>query len=129
MVAAYPAADDKAVDTAAERVMQALIDIIHSIRNVRAQYRVESGKRITARIYAGELAPTLTPYAATIQALARVKPAILPDEAEPTPGEKVVLLEGLGVDVYQTARNFGYPINVLPDYDQQMNRYALILVE
>ena len=38
-------------------------------------------------------------------------------------------LEGLGVDVYKTVRNFGYPINVLPDYDQEMNRYGLILIE
>lgn len=37
--------------------------------------------------------------------------------------------EGLGVDVYQTAHNCGYPIEVLKDYDQEMNRYAFILVE
>ncbi len=38
-------------------------------------------------------------------------------------------MEGLGIDVYQTARKFGYPINVLPDFEQEMNRYAFILVE
>lgn len=37
--------------------------------------------------------------------------------------------EGLGVDVYATARNCGYPIQVLKDYEQEMNRYAFILVE
>ena len=37
--------------------------------------------------------------------------------------------EGLGVDVYQTAHNCGYPLEVLKDYDEEMNRYAFILVE
>ena len=37
--------------------------------------------------------------------------------------------EGLGVDVFTTARNCGYPIEVLQDFDKVMNRYAFILIE
>jgi predicted metal-binding protein len=37
--------------------------------------------------------------------------------------------EGLGVDVFSTVRALGYPIDVLTDYDQQMNRYSFLLVE
>ena len=42
MVAAYPEADKTAIDPAAEDEMEAIIEIIRSIRNVRAQYKVES---------------------------------------------------------------------------------------
>ena len=36
--------------------------------------------------------------------------------------------EALGVDVFSTARSAGYPINVLKDYTDTMNRYAFLLV-
>ncbi len=42
--------------------------------------------------------------------------------ARPTP-------ESLGVDVFDTVRKYGYPIEVLTDYDQEMNRYSFLLVE
>ena len=38
-------------------------------------------------------------------------------------------LEAYGVDVFTTARKFGYPIEVLNQYDQETNRYGLLLVE
>jgi hypothetical protein len=33
------------------------------------------------------------------------------------------------VDVYSTARMLGYPIQVVKDYQDEMNRYGLLLVE
>lgn len=42
--------------------------------------------------------------------------------ARPTP-------EGMGVDVFATVAKFGYPIEVLPDYDREMNRYAFLMIE
>jgi predicted metal-binding protein len=45
-----------------------------------------------------------------------------PKSARPTP-------EGLAVDVYSTVRQCGYPIQVLSDYSQTMNRYAFLLIE
>jgi hypothetical protein len=35
----------------------------------------------------------------------------------------------LGIDVYATVRSLGYPIEVLADLTQTMNRYAFLLVE
>jgi len=43
-------------------------------------------------------------------------------EARPGP-------ELLAVDVFATVRSVGYPIEVLHNYDQVMNRYAILLVE
>ena len=37
--------------------------------------------------------------------------------------------EGMAMDVFSTMRKLGYPIQVLTDYDQAMNRYAFLLVE
>lgn len=38
-------------------------------------------------------------------------------------------LEALGVDVFATARKLGYPIEVLTDYKQEMNRYSFLMIE
>jgi len=37
--------------------------------------------------------------------------------------------ESLAVDVFSTVRSVGYPIEVLSSYDQEMNRYAFLMVE
>lgn len=37
--------------------------------------------------------------------------------------------EALGVDVFSTVRKLGYPIEVLTDYRQAMNRYAFLMIE
>ena len=37
--------------------------------------------------------------------------------------------EALGVDVFSTVRTAGFPIEVLTECDQEMNRYAFLLVE
>ena len=45
-----------------------------------------------------------------------------PESIRPTP-------EGLAMDVFSTVRQIGYPIQVLSDYSQPMNRYAFLLIE
>jgi len=37
--------------------------------------------------------------------------------------------DAMAVDVYATVRKLGYPIEVLSDYDQAMNRYAFLLID
>jgi valyl-tRNA synthetase len=80
MVAAYPEADKTAVDTAAEGEMEAIIEIIRSIRNARAQYRVENDRWIEARIYAdSSLRQAVMPYAEAVRTLARANPVTFPE--------------------------------------------------
>jgi predicted metal-binding protein len=45
-----------------------------------------------------------------------------PMQARPSP-------EAMGIDVFSTVLKSGYPIEVLSDYSQQMNRYAILLVD
>lgn len=37
--------------------------------------------------------------------------------------------EGMAVDVFSTVRQIGYPIEVLTDHSEQMNRYAFLMIE
>jgi len=37
--------------------------------------------------------------------------------------------EALAVDVFSTVRQAGYPIEVLWDYSQKMNRYAFLMIK
>jgi valyl-tRNA synthetase len=74
MIAAYPQSDPKEIDAEAERVMDAIIEIIRAIRNARAEYKVDMGKWIESRIYAGKLEQSISAYTQTIETLARSRP-------------------------------------------------------
>jgi predicted metal-binding protein len=45
-----------------------------------------------------------------------------PRLSRPTP-------ESMAIDVFATVRQIGYPIEVLKDYSETMNRYAFLLIE
>ncbi len=94
MTASYPVADNGAIDPEAERAMNSVIEIIRSIRNVRARYKVEAAKQIEAWIYADELLPQISSQAEAIKTLARVNPlAVAPRrERESDVGRAVVLV-------------------------------------
>jgi len=62
--------------------MESIIEIIHSIRNARAQYKVESTRWIEAQIYAGKFKLAISPYSQVIQTLARVRPVTFLDSRQ-----------------------------------------------
>ena len=92
MIAAYPQADDTTLDPEAERVMAALIEIVHAMRNVRAEYNIATGQWITARIDAGELAAALAPYSPAIEVLARARPVTFATDDETTTADNAITL-------------------------------------
>jgi valyl-tRNA synthetase len=94
MIAPYPVADDEAFAPGAERVMDSVIEIIRSIRNARAQYKVKASKWIESQVYAGELLASLITQANIIETLAKVRPlAILRrQERKPDEGKALVLV-------------------------------------
>ena len=94
MIAPYPTANDKAIDPEAERVMDSVIEIIRSIRNARAQYKVKPTKWIEAQIYADELLPKLIPQAEIIEKLDRVQPLVILGrrERKPDKGKALILV-------------------------------------
>jgi len=94
MIAPYPFADDKAFAPEAERVMDSAIEIIRSIRNVRAQYNVKPSKWIEAQVYTGELLSSLITQANIIETLAKVRPLTIlgRQKREPTKDKALVLV-------------------------------------
>jgi valyl-tRNA synthetase len=92
MIATYPQADNTAIDPQSEQIMESVIEIIHSIRNTRAQYEVESTRWIEAQIYAGELTSAITSYSQAIQTLARAKPVIFSDSRREAPAAENALV-------------------------------------
>jgi len=74
MVAEYPQAVAGDVDAEAEKIIGAVIEIVHAIRNARAQHKVAAAHWIEAAVYAGGLTAAITPYGEAIQALAKVRP-------------------------------------------------------
>jgi len=92
MVAAYPKAEDTAIDPDSERVMESVIEVIRSIRNVRVQYKVESTRRIEAQIYGGELTSAIVSYSQAIQTLARVRPVTFLDSRRESPSDENTLV-------------------------------------
>jgi valyl-tRNA synthetase len=92
MVTVYPETEEKAIDLEAEWIMESIIEIIRSIRNVRAEHKVESTRWIEAQVYAGGLTPAITPYSQTIQTLARARPVTFLDNRQASANENVVVL-------------------------------------
>jgi valyl-tRNA synthetase len=94
MIAPYPLADDKAFAPEAERVMDSVIEITGSIRNVRAQYKVKSTRWIEAQVYAGELLSGLITQTNIIETLAKVRPLTIlgRQKREPTKDKTLVLV-------------------------------------
>ena len=72
MITTYPKVDNSLNDPEAEDEVNAIIEIIRAIRNVRAQYKVENQRRIEATIHAGEpLYRSITSYTDAMKNLAK----------------------------------------------------------
>ncbi|MFH1639143.1 MAG: valine--tRNA ligase [Chloroflexota bacterium] len=77
MIAPYPDADITMIDDEAERTIASVIEIVHAIRNARAEYKLASTKWIPAEIYSGDMTDTIKPYTGVIETLSRAKPVTL----------------------------------------------------
>jgi len=86
MVAAYPEVDEAMFDPAAEGEIETVTEIIRSIRNIRAQYKVENSRWIEAKIHTDAARyATISGYAGSIKTLARANPITF---LKGEPGEK-----------------------------------------
>jgi len=83
MIAPYPAGDVNSLDPEAEHIIETVIEIIHVIRNTRAEHKVENNKSIEAHVYAGDLANSLNGYYQTIQTMTQTNPLNLYNSHHP----------------------------------------------
>jgi valyl-tRNA synthetase len=95
MIARYPCADQDALDTQAEREMKSVIEIIRSVRNARAEQKIEAAKWIEAHVYAEDKVST-EQHAKTIEALSRARPLVLRSREEPKEGADKAIVTVLG---------------------------------
>jgi valyl-tRNA synthetase len=78
MIASYPTADEEAMDAAAEKEIESVIEIVGAIRNARAEAKVEPAKSIEALIITSN--KSLESYVPAISTLARAHPLTIRDE-------------------------------------------------
>ncbi|MDH7486024.1 MAG: valine--tRNA ligase [Anaerolineae bacterium] len=99
MVARWPEEAGLA-DAQAEAQMGLIMDIVHAIRNARAEYDVPPGRRIAALVSAGEQTPLLREQQAILVSLARLDEARLQIAPALEVAEKAVTLVVGGVTVH-----------------------------
>jgi len=92
MIAPYPVADESAIDVAAEREMESVIEIVRAIRNTRADAEVEPSRFIEALIAVQDDELSLESHLSAISALARAHPLTVIDQKEARRDEDKVLV-------------------------------------
>jgi valyl-tRNA synthetase len=123
MISFWPQRDDEPlpVDTEALDQFSSLQDLVRSVRNARAEYRVEPAKKVAATILAsGELAKALEAEADAVAFLARVDPKLLsfaaPESATSADDDSAVrLVVGDGLEAL-------LPLAELVDADKERKR-------
>jgi len=98
MIAPYPTADEGAIDAAAEKHMELVIEIIRSIRNERAEFKVEPSKWIAALIVPHDAKSTIESQVRAIETLARVRPLTIIETKNARPDKaKTLVMSGAEV--------------------------------
>lgn len=62
MLASWPQADSSLIDENAETAMNAIMEMVRGIRNIRTEYNVDPGRRITAQVSPGSYQELLEQY-------------------------------------------------------------------
>ncbi len=93
MLAEWPQADPAFSDPQAEEQMQTLIELIRGIRNIRAEYTVDPGRRLTALAHGGRHQQLISEYAPLFDRLARVETItfLAADAAAPDQAASIVV--------------------------------------
>jgi len=100
MTSAWPKADAALIDEEAERSMQAIMDVIGSIRNMRAEVNADPHKRVSATLIAAkELMETLRENSGYIELLGLVESLTLLPEGSEKPSNAMAAVN-TGVEVY-----------------------------
>ncbi len=81
IVAQYPEADPALYDDAAEAEVGGVVEIVHAIRNLRAELRIQPSVSLAATVDASDVVTVLKAEAPVIKTLARVEPLTFATEA------------------------------------------------
>ena len=117
MLASYPVADRAAIDERAETEMQAVIDLISRVRNIRSEMNIKPGDRIQLIVAAkADLQPVFTASADQIARLTRAGDVSINGHAPaPKAAARAVLSGGAEVAI---------PLEGLIDFAQERARLS-----
>ena len=122
MVADWPQANKMFFDARAEKDFALVMEIIRAIRNARAEYHVEAGKRIPAVLSAGAARALIESQRAIIAQLARLDSDALRIETRATrPAQSLALVVGK-VEIY-------LPLAEVIDIEKEKARLAKDLAQ
>jgi valyl-tRNA synthetase len=116
MLAAYPEGQQALIDENAEWEMQAVIDLITRVRNIRSEMNIKPGERVTLLIGSPDekLRAVLMANTAQISRLARAAEVSINEKLEaPRASARAVLIGGAEVAV---------PLEGLIDFEQERQR-------
>ena len=95
IVAPYPESNTALIDEKAEAEVEAVIDVIRAVRNLRAEFRLPAGESVPATVEAPELGPAIEDEASAIVALARTEPLLFgPADGDSSNDRVSVVLPG-----------------------------------
>ncbi|MEA2122102.1 MAG: Valine--tRNA ligase [Dehalococcoides mccartyi] len=123
IIAPFPQADETCFDEQAESIMGSLVEVVRSLRNLRAEHNVEISRYIQANIYAGDMAEVLSNYLGAVETLSRSRPVnILPGHysGASTATEVVLVLNGIEVVV---------PMSTMVDLEAEAKRVEAEIAE
>jgi valyl-tRNA synthetase len=115
MLTSFPAGEDALIDEKAESEMQAVIELITKVRNIRAEMNIKAGDRLSIHVAANaEIQAIFTADEAQIKKLARADKIVLGDSLDvPKASAKAVLTGGAEIAV---------PLEGLIDFDKERER-------
>ena len=114
VVAQWP--KSASTDPVAEAEIDLAIGLTRSIRNVRAEYKVDVGRRIAATIVAGALAPSVERARPIVEQLARTFRLDIAGSLDNPPRQAIHLLIG-GIEAY-------VPLAGMIDLDAERSRIS-----
>lgn len=114
MISPWPVSEASLVDEQAESDMNVVMDVIRAIRNARAEFGVEAGRRVNAVVVTGAQYDMILSQESVIKALARVEPLRVVRDLPERPKQALHAVAG-GVEVY-------LPLAGLVDLDVERTR-------
>src|SRR5258706_6682248 len=115
MLASYPQCVDALVDEVAESRMQAVIDLVSRVRNIRSEMNIKPGERVPVLLAAGDgLRDTFEASRNKIERLARTSQLVFVERAE--------FPKASALEVLDTGAELAIPLEGLIDFAQERAR-------
>ncbi len=115
MLASYPQCVDALVDEVAESRMQAVIDLVSRVRNIRSEMNIKPGERVPVLLAAGDgLRDTFEASRNQIERLARTSQLVFVERAE--------FPKASALEVLDTGAELAIPLEGLIDFAQERAR-------